>query len=362
MPGAAVPGQPLKERLPMTIKLIFTLLVGLVGGYICLRLKVPGGMMVGAMLASAILGLGFDMAYMPTEAKVVAQIVAGAFIAAGMEKNDLLHMRHIPRPIFILLGSMLALNLIMGFLVHFLCGIDLATALYCAVPGGVSDMPIIAADAGANSGIVALVQLSRLITGIGLFPALIAKASKAESREILIEERQKTPPPPKTAGTVALTLAVATGCGLLGRLSGMPAGTMLFSLLGVLVLKVAFNRAWLPLYIRRGAQVLSGCYIGNSITRGDLLGFKSILWPILLVLAGYTVACFLISAALKRFTGMTRREGMLAAIPAGATDIALISSDLGVTSPDLIVLQIVRMLGSIILFPQVINLILRLAA
>ena len=55
-----------------------------------------------------------------------------------------------------------------------------------------------------------------------------------------------------------------------------------------------------------------------------------------------------------------RREAMLACSPAGATDMALISGDMGVTSPDLNVLQIVRMVSAITIFPQIIHAIVPL--
>ena len=339
-------------------RLALTLALGILGGLLFMKLKVPGGMMVGAMTVIAVLGVTADMAYMPVEARTLAQMVAGAFIAVGMDKNDLLHMRHIPKPILILVGGMLVLNMTMGTIVYAVSDLDLVTALYSCVPGGVSDIPIIADTAGANSGTVALAQLARMITGIGVFPALIAKVAKSESPKVVKEAYDKAPEPEHTKKNIAFTLLVAVAFGLLGRLSGLPAGTMLFALIGVLALKLIWNRAWLPIYIRRGAQVLSGCYIGSSITRADVLGFGRLIVPILLILMGYVVACFGIGALLKRFAGMTRREGMLAALPAGASDIALISSDLGVTSPDLIVLQIVRMLSSVVIFPQLINLIL----
>jgi len=50
-------------------------------------------------------------------------------------------------------------------------------------------------------------------------------------------------------------------------------------------------------------------------------------------------------------------ESMLAATPAGATDMALISADIGIESADVIVLQIIRMITVISLFPQIIRLI-----
>ena len=46
------------------------------------------------------------------------------------------------------------------------------------------------------------------------------------------------------------------------------------------------------------------------------------------------------------------REGMLMLTPAGASDMALISADIGVNSPRLILVQIYRLLVATAVFPQ----------
>lgn len=50
------------------------------------RLGIPGGMMVGSIIAVSIWNIATGLAFMPAESKVLAQIIAGAFIGAGIEK------------------------------------------------------------------------------------------------------------------------------------------------------------------------------------------------------------------------------------------------------------------------------------
>ena len=54
----------------------------------------------------------------------------------------------------------------------------------------------------------------------------------------------------------------------------------------------------------------------------------------------------------KRF-GVPLREGMLMLSPAGASDMALISADIGVSSPRLILVQVYRLLIATAVFPQI---------
>ena len=340
--------------------LLLTLGAGAVLGLAFLRLKVPGGMMVGAMVGVAAFNIGTGLAYMPATARLAAQITAGAFIGASVEKRDLRRMPKLIKPALILLGGMLILNLARGPVIHALSGLDWMTSFFCAVPGGISDTPIIAADMGADAGDVALAQFSRLVAGIGIFPSLILAMTRHDpqgeegAHQAGAADRQKDP------ASVALTIAVAAVCGFIGKRSGVPVGTLLFAMLGVIALKLLTDRAAVPLWLKRLAQLLSGAYIGSSMGLADLLEMRVLLLPIVLLVLAYLLNCLVISALLHRFCGIRRREAMLAATPAGANDMALISGDLGVHSQDLNVLQIIRMIVVVSVFPQIVRLVVSL--
>lgn len=308
------------------VHLGITLIVGGTIGFLFLKLKVPGGMMVGALLAVSILSVCTDFAYMPSYVRVAAQITAGAFIACTVEKKDLKRLSHIIKPAAILLG----------------------------------DTPIIAADMGGNGGKVAVMQFSRLLAGIGLFPSLILTVTKNEKISQQEMQVRKMSDGSKKTSAFVLTAVVAAVCGIIGKWSGVPVGALLFALIGVIALKLLFDKAYLPIWMKRAAQVLSGCYIGSSVTLQDVLELKELIPAVILLLLGYTAACLVIGSIISGLCGMSRRESMLAATPAGASDMALISADLGVQSPDLIVLQVVRMLVVISVFPQIIHLLVRL--
>ena len=86
----------------------------------------------------------------PDERRRRHRFTAGAFIACTVEKKDLKRLPHIIKPAAILLGGMLCLNLIMGFVIHKATDLDWITSFMCAVPGGMGDTPIIAADMGGD--------------------------------------------------------------------------------------------------------------------------------------------------------------------------------------------------------------------
>lgn len=338
---------------------VLTLVTASAVGFLFLKKKVPGGVMVGALVGTVALNIGTGLAYMPAVARTIAQITAGAYIGASIKRSDVRRMPKLAKPAAILLCSMLVLNLVLGVIIHAASRLDWMTSFFCAVPGGMSDTPIIAAEMGADGAAVAFMQFFRLIGGVGVFPAIIMTATSHEAegssapRE---EEREQTAEP----ASVPLTAAVAAACGVIGKLSGVPVGTLIFSMTGTAALGLATGRAAIPMYLKRIAQVLSGAYIGSSIGLRELLDLRYLILPSLLLVLAYLLNCFFVSTLLHRFCGMARREAMLVSTPAGAVDMALISGDMGISSLDLNVLQIIRMITVVSVFPQIIRLVVML--
>lgn len=347
------------KRIDDVYNFLLTILIGTLVGYVFLKFKVPGGMMVGSIVAISILNITTDIAYMPTAGRISAQIIAGAFIGVGIEKSDLKRLKYIFKPALTLIVGMLFLNIISGFLIYFTSPLDLVTSLMCAVPGGISDIPIISAEMGADSSKVAVMQFIRLVFGIGIFPSLIAKVSKLKRFEVEEEQEiyKRITTKDNNFSSLLLTISVATFFGVIGKLSGIPSATLVFSMISIIILKLTIGRASMPKLMRRIAQVLSGAYIGTSIEINEVLEMKYLLIPAIILVLGYLVACLLIGNILHKKYGMPINESMLAATPAGAADMALISADIGIESADVIVMQIIRMVTVVSIFPQIIMMI-----
>lgn len=346
------------------VNFILTMLAGYVAGRIFLKVKIPGGMMIGSIAGAAVLNIATNMAYMPYAGRLAAQIIAGAFIGVGLEKCDLVRLKTIYKPAVTLLAGMMVLNVVSGFLIHYVSHIDLMTSLMSAIPGGISDIPIISDEMGADSSKVALMQFVRLVFGLGVFPSMIAKVSKLKFFENSINKDiyKRTSSSFYNFKCMILTLAVATVFGIIGKLSGIPSASLVFSMISVIVLKFASGKACMPRSMRRFAQLLAGCYIGSSFTVSDAAEMRYLIVPSIILLVGYFTACFAIGYILNKKYSMPVDEAMLAATPAGASDMALISAEIGIESSDVIVLQIIRMIAAVSLFPQIMRAIAMIAS
>jgi membrane AbrB-like protein len=364
----------------MILHFFLTLACGCAVGLLVAKCKVPSGLMIGAIIGAALLNILLGAAYIPRPTKVVVQIIAGSFIGCSMKRSDVKRLPKIIKPMLIMLGGFFALNLVAGFVIHAISPLDWATAFMSAVPGGVSDTPIIASDMGADAPKVAVMQTVRLIFGLGVFPSLIlawdtrrlqprGNATPQVAQEIIEQGTKKSPQSvvkekrraSKTRSVVA-TFGVTSIAGMLGRQLPIPAGTFIFAIVAALLLKLVFDFAYIPAWVRKCAQVLSGCYIGASIFLNDVLEMRFLVLPLLVIIAGYMANCYLTGKLIQRTCGFSRRESMLVTIPAGASDMALITADLGIENPDIMILQVIRLVAVMTLFPQTIHLLLVLVA
>lgn len=265
-----------------------------------------------------------------------------------------------------MLCTFLALNLVLGFAMSAVSSMDLRTALMCAVPGGINDTPIVAAAMGANGPDVTVMQLIRQVLGIGAFPIMIAAFDRAldrrgmpdpGTRDTAAADAKREKSKQRSAISTVVALAVAVAAGVLGRLSGVPGLTFTASIVAVSVLKLAFDFAYIPKWVKKACQLVAGCYLGTLLTAEGLAGLADLIVPAIVLIVGYTANCFVTGKLESRLFGYGRKEGMLIASPAGASDMALIMEDLRVQNVDVVIMQVLRAAVVMALFPQIVNIV-----
>lgn len=348
--------------------MLLTMAAALGSGLLLLKLKVPGGMLVGAILGAALLNILTGQAFIYSQTRVLAQAMTGAYIGCMMTREDVRHLPRLIRPYLLVMATLLALNLAVSAVFFWTTDLDLLTCLFCAAPGGMSDTPLIAMDMGADSSVVAVMQFVRMIFGMGCLPTVIMlsdrliepeAARELESRTVQRGKAVKSRP---TLRAFLPTMCAATAAAVLGKLSGIPAGALSAALIVTAALKLSGKCPGMPMWLRRAAQVISGCCIGSGITREQVIAMKQLALPAVVLCLGYMACCVGMGLVVARLFRMELREAMLTLSPAGATEMALIAADMGVESTNLVVLQICRLVGVMLIFPQIFNLIVTLLA
>ncbi len=334
--------------------------VAAVFGLVFLKLHIPGGMVIGAIIGTVLLNLVLGLAYMPVFCKVLAQACSGAFIACSVHKEELKGLKSYVKQAVWLIAGYALMFLIIGTVLYRFTSLDKLTSYMSVVPGGLSDVSVIAEDLGANMAVVIILQFIRLLVGLLIYPFLIVLLTKGEQQPVA-EEHPPAQQTDKQAVALIKTFALALGCGVLGWISGIPAGTLLFSLVSVSIWNLLTGHAYMSLNLRRGTQALAGAYIGCSISRDDIMLLQDLdVLIVVIIITLYLICCLLLAFSLHKWGGMTLRMAMLSTTPAGAGDVSLLAMDMHVSASVVAAFQIIRLLVTASLFPQLLILLLKL--
>ena len=149
----------------MTVSILVTGLVGAVAGYLFHRFHLPGGSMVGAILGVGALHVAVTgMEPIDRDVRMVAQIMIGIVIGAGIRREPLKILTRFVPHITLILLIILAAAALCGVLLAEVTEFDLLTTMLATVPGGAADVTAAALDLDAQVAIVAAFQLVRQLT------------------------------------------------------------------------------------------------------------------------------------------------------------------------------------------------------
>lgn len=346
-----------------------TLAVGLLGWFIARRVGLMSPSMLGSMILVAATNVAFGYATMPVEVKVVAQGIAGAFIAMSITRADLRNIRKLAGPYLLLIGLFTANTLVMGMVIHHLCGIDLVTALFSCVAGGVTDTTLISSDYGADMGTVALMQTSRLVMVLLFFPFWIQRMcrNQPDSPEERPEgdglEADFSRAPQLLARFVgdkrlktAFTIVLALVCAWIGKLSGIPSASMVLPMAAVATFNLTLRACSMPRPVKDTARLLAGCLVGSDVTAATFSSLQTTLVPVLLLFASYWVINLVYGKLCVALRLMDLKSALFVSAPGGATDMALIAADLGADLTKIAVIQVMRAVYAVAIMPPAISL------
>ncbi len=348
--------------MKVILLLLLTLACAYIGALILNAIKLPVPFMLGSMLGVAALNIIFKQTYMPAWSKTLAQSVSGCFIGLSLSRRDLKGLKQLIFPTAILIGCLLIFTAVMGLTLSLIFGIDKATAFLVAIPGGVSEVSLMASEFGAEPSTVSFIQTFRLFTVYMIFPAMITfvgkrikKDDSVEALQIEDDEQKETVldsiVPDNKALSQIITALIAVIGGFIGKATGLPAGTLSFAMIFTIFFNLNCRKARLDRKYKKYAQLLSGALIGKTMTLDMILNIKNLILPTVILMSGYVLANLLISYLMTKTKKIDYLSAMFASSPGGASDMALIAAELGGESPKIAIMQITRLLACYTIFP-----------
>ena len=336
------------------LEILISLTVAAAGSLLFLKLKVPAGALVGALIFTSILKITTGIGLMPRSIKVGIQIVAGAFVGQRIHQRDLKEIRSIIKPIILYLSIVFVLVTVMGLLAEQLTGLDRPTAMLSVLPGGITEITMTTEELGADPTKTTVLQLCRYIFALLILPQVDARLCARldpQNEGVALEKKSDG----KTWKNALLTLSACTAAGIIGKLSGIPSATLMCSLIVAAVISIKTGSAYIPKPLRYCAQSLAGTLLGVTVTMADILMFPSLLTPIVLILFNCLLINFGIGFLMWKISGMSLSTCLFGCVPAGMSDMALISLDMGGDAPKVMAMQLTRYILVLGIMPSVIR-------
>lgn len=342
--------------------ILFTAAAAAAGSWLFYRCKIPAGALIGAILFSAAFNLLTGHGSFPTIVKPMVQAIAGGFIGQRITRRDVAELKGILGAGILMFVCMAGYNLLVGALMAQVTSLDLATALASTMPAGLSDTAIISADMGADPALSTAMQIIRLLFCVAVLPQLAFRVCARRGGQGADPDPAQVPgykpPEVQTPRNIAVTALEAVGAGLLGKLAGVPAGAMVFAVFAVAARNLRTQgRAYLPKWLRLGAQCVSGMCVGAVISVQDVANMRLLLLPIVIMLCSLVVCNYLCAFLIYRLCRLDFSTCLFGAIPAGVSDMALIATEMGGDAPKVAVLHLVRYVGILSVMPMIIKLI-----
>ncbi len=349
------------------MQLLLVLGVGAAGGLTARALKIPAGAMIGAMIATAILGVAVGNLTYPPNLRVLTQVLSGLIIGCRFARADLVQLRRMAKPAVILIAMLLFFTVLFALLMIKTTSLDWMTALFSCAPGGVSDLALIAGELGANPEQVTLLQLFRFVFVVSFFPPFLARrfltpmraAGKIQSTDInpLPEPAHIASPLRMRSMWLAFSVAVALVGGYSFKALGVPAGAIIGALLFTAAANVATQKIHVPTMLRDAIQILAGCYIGSQITRHTLFSIEKLFLPMLLILIAVFFMSFITAWVLHRVTGLEFITCLFCGIPGGIAEMGLIADEMGLDTPKIVLMHTCRVMAVLCIFPVIARLL-----
>ena len=155
----------------MTMSILLTLAASGLAGGLAAKFKLPGGAILWALGAAAILHITVaDLPPMPPALRVVAQILIGIALGTTVTRSPLRALYAVRWPLVLCMALLLALSVGAGLLLAKLTPLDPATAVFAVAPGGASDMAAASLYFGLDPALIAGFQVIRQLLVLVVVP------------------------------------------------------------------------------------------------------------------------------------------------------------------------------------------------
>lgn len=334
------------------VPFLITLAIALAGAAVFLKLHVPVGAMIGAMVFVAAYNLLSGNAFVFPETTYALQVCSGVLVGSTVTPGTLRQLRRLWKPYLVMMAVLLSVTLWISLFLARFSTLDGISALLAVSPGGMTDMTILSATLGANSAYVALLHTCRMLVILLCVPPFIKLSCKKEEKIHLEQQAAAVHP-----AHLLLALAAAVVCAVCFVQLHIRAGAMLGAVLGGSLCTLFGREYHCPRPYTLALQVGAGMFTGAMVTSEIILRIPSLWLAVLCVAATVWIYLLLNGWLMRRCFGMSKMTSMLSCVPGGLSDMTLLAEELGGDLPTVATLQTLRLFSVIVIVPNLVPLV-----
>lgn len=268
-------------------------------------------------------------------------------------------MEHLPLMLAATVVTVTA-GVFVGYFTHKKTGISLTTCLLGCVPGGLSQMVVLAEEMrDADQTAVTLMQTLRMLSVVFSVPFLTMHVFH-DGDPLLAEAAAHA----QSAGPaeIGAYFAVAAAGAWIARSIKIPTPFLLGPILstGAFILGTGMHAPALPGYAISVAQICVGTYIGSSINLAKVKNYRGLTPCLIFGVAFVLVVSLCAGFAVAQTTSVSLVTAFLSTAPGGLTEMGITALIVGADISTMTAYQLVRLLFIMLLFPPIVRFLLGL--
>lgn len=295
---------------------VILIAIGAIGGTIAYLLHVPLPWMIGSMVLVSFYSLAANPRPLPRPYRQAGQVIVGTAVALYLTQEAAIRIAGSWTAIF---GSAI-LTIVAGCVVGLAQAkwlrMDMATAVFSSVPGGPTEMAILAEQHGGDPAHTALAQSFRILFVVLTFPPILLLGGGIIPPEPVVMDFS-------LPGFIAV-FAIAISAGFLFARIGIINPFIMAPIIVVGALTAfGIHFSDVPAPVVYGGQVLLGTTLGTMFRREQLVRGRRMVG----IATGSTIAmlafCVGIAELLSVFTGYSLPTLVLSTAPGGVAEMAI---------------------------------------
>ena len=321
-------------------------------------LRLPGGIMIGGMLAAIVVATADGSIRMPTRPVVAVQGVVGFMIASTIPPTILSDLaRDWPLLLIGLVGVVLGATGI-GIALMRWGSLPGATGVWGMAPGASTPMILMAEENGADARLVAVMHKVRTLIVVAL-AAIVASLSAPHA--VVLDATVKAGWfPPVAWDWLLVTLALAVGTAFFANWLRVFTGPMLMALgLAIVLQGLGWIKIELPPWLLAVSYAIVGWTVGLGFTRPIVWYALRSLPLIVAASMALIVYCAALGTVMVVVGGIDPLTAYLATSPGGADSIAIIAASTTVDMRFVMAMQITRLVVVMLIAPAFSRLVVR---